>query len=433
VAAASGAAATGTDGELPVNAGVGAPGRRPRRREQPMDYSVEQPKLLQLVFGIIAFCAVVGGLLLLVDLTDGRWRRREPATLGPRSRARGATDPAAAADPAAGVGQRAADSAVAPDPMAAVTRPRVGVRAAPAEVRRRPSATGRDRWQALVFLAPAGLLLTVGLLIPAVRTTLLSFLNHDSSTWVGLENYRWMFTQRETLTVLRNSLIWVILGPALATGVGLVYAVLVDRARLEAFAKSLIFMPVAISFVGAGIIWKFVYAYRQASSDQIGLLNQMVVWFGGTPQQWLLNSSTLHLPLNTLLLIVVMVWIQAGFAMVVLSAAIKAIPAEIVEAARIDGVNAWQMFWRITLPSIRPAVVVVVVTISIATLKVFDIVRTMTAGQFETSVIANEMYNQAFRYGDNGRGSALAVFLFILVLPIVAYQIRALRQRREAR
>ena len=128
-----------------------------------------------------------------------------------------------------------------------------------------------------------------------------------------------------------------------------------------------------------------------------------------------------------------MVWIQAGFAMVVLSAAIKAIPAEIVEAARLDGVNAWQMFWRVTMPSIRPALVVVVVTISIATLKVFDIVRTMTAGQFETSVIANEMYNQAFRFGQTGRGSALAVFLFILVTPIVIYQIRTMRLRRETR
>jgi alpha-glucoside transport system permease protein len=352
-----------------------------------MDFSAEQPKILQLIIGVVAFFAVVGALLLIVDLTDGRWRRRALAPPGPRVRARG----------------------------------------------RRSATGGRDRWQALVFLAPAGLLLGVGLLIPAVRTTLLSFLNQDSSAWVGLENYRWMFTQRETLTVLRNSLIWVILVPTLATAVGLLYAILVDRARLEALAKSLIFMPVAISFVGAGIIWKFVYAYRQSSSDQIGLLNQIVVWLGGTPQQWLLNSSMLHVPLNTLLLIVVMVWVQAGFAMVVLSAAIKAIPAEIVEAARIDGVNPWQMFWRITLPSIRPAVVVVVVTISIATLKVFDIVRTMTGGQFDTSVIANEMYNQAFRYGETGKGSALAVFLFVLVLPIVAYQIRALRERREAR
>lgn len=287
---------------------------------------------------------------------------------------------------------------------------------------------GRERWQIAGFLLPAVLLLIIGLVIPAVRTVLLSFMNGDSSEWVGLDNYTWMFTQRETLTVLRNTVLWVILVPLLASAIGLLYAVLVDRARLESFAKALIFMPMAISFVGAGIIWKFVYAFRPAEADQIGLLNQVVVWFGGTPQQWLLNA-----PLNTVLLIIVMVWIQAGFAMVVLSAAIKAIPAEIVEAARLDGVNPWQMFWRVTLPSIRPALVVVLVTISIATLKVFDIVRTMTAGQFDTSVIANEMYSQAFRFGQTGRGSALAVFLFLLVTPIVVYQIRTMRLRREIR
>jgi alpha-glucoside transport system permease protein len=149
--------------------------------------------------------------------------------------------------------------------------------------------------------------------------------------------------------------------------------------------------------------------------------------FGGTPQQWLLNA-----PLNTLLLIVVLIWIQAGFAMVILSAAIKAIPADIVEAARLDGVNPWQMFWRVTLPSIRPALIVVIVTISIGTLKVFDIVRTMTNGNFDTNVIANEFYNQAFRYGQRGQGSALAVFLFVLVIPVVIYQIRNLRKRQEA-
>lgn len=287
---------------------------------------------------------------------------------------------------------------------------------------------GQERWQIAGFLAPAVLLLAVGLLVPAVRTTLLSFMNSDSTQWVGLDNYSWMFTQPEILTVLRNTLLWVVLVPLLATGAGLVYAVMVDRARFESLAKSLIFMPMAISFVGAGIIWKFIYAYRPTDAAQIGLLNQVVVWLGGTPQQWLLNP-----PLNTLFLIVVMVWIQAGFAMVVLSAAIKAIPADIVEAARLDGVTGWQMFWRVTLPLIRPAVVVVVVTISIATLKVFDIVRTMTGGQFDTSVIANEMYAQAFRYGETGRGSALAVFLFVLVTPIVFYQVRALRRQREAR
>jgi alpha-glucoside transport system permease protein len=283
-------------------------------------------------------------------------------------------------------------------------------------------------WTALAFLAPAGVLLAVGLLVPMGRTTLLSLRDQFGREWVGLENYSWMFTQDEILVVLRNTVLWVILAPVLVTAIGLVYAVLVDRARYESVAKSLIFMPMAISFVGASIIWKFVYEVRPEGAGQIGLLNQVVVWLGFAPQNWLVNRN---FALNTLLLIVILVWIYVGFAMVVLSASIKAIPAEIVEAARIDGTNAWQMFWQVTLPSIRPAVIVVVVTVSIATLKLFDIVRTMTGGNFGTSVVANEMFTQAFSQGQNGRGSALAVILFLFVLPIAFYQIRVLRQRRE--
>jgi alpha-glucoside transport system permease protein len=187
-------------------------------------------------------------------------------------------------------------------------------------------------------------------------------------------------------------------------------------------------MPMAISLVGSSIIWKFIYAYRSEEQDQIGLFNQIRVWLGLQPKQLLLDP-----PINTLYLIVIMIWIQAGFAMVILSAAIKAIPSEIVEAAKLDGVTAWQMFWRVTLPSIRPSVVVVIMTITIATLKVFDVVRTGTGGQFDTNVLAFEMYNQAFRYFDDGKGSALAVFLFLLVVPIVIYQVRTLRQRTESR
>jgi alpha-glucoside transport system permease protein len=350
------------------------------------DFAAEGPKFAMLLYGLVAFVVVVGGLLLTLDgiptLLARRRERRELAL-------------EAAGEVPAGA------------------------------VRRR----NREPLLALGFLLPAGLLLLIGLIVPAIRTTILSFMNGDSSKWVGLTNYKWLFSQHETLITLRNTLIWVVLVPLLATSVGLIYAVLVDRARFEAVAKSLIFMPMAISFVGASIIWKFVYAYRPEGADQIGLLNQIWVWLGGEPTQWLLEKSA---ALNTLLLIVVMIWIQAGFAMVVLSAAIKAIPTDIVEAARLDGVNAWQMFWRVTLPSIRPALIVVVVTISIATLKVFDIVRTMTNGNYDTGVVASEMYNQAFRYGQTGQGSALAVFLFVLVVPIVIFQIRNLRKQRES-
>ncbi|MEU4568230.1 sugar ABC transporter permease [Micromonospora sp. NPDC023956] len=346
------------------------------------DFADESPKLVMLLYGLVAFVVVVGGLLLLLDAVPAWFARRREAQL------------VAAAEGGAPLSRRR-------------TKPREGL-------------------FALFFLLPTVLLLTIGLVVPAVRTTILSFMDGGSDNWVGLRNYGWIFTQDDILRVVINTMVWVFLVPLVATTIGLLYAVMVDKARLEALAKSLIFMPMAISFVGASIIWKFVYAYRGDGQEQIGLLNQIVVSLGGEPKQWLLES-----PLNTLLLIVIMVWIQAGFAMVVLSAAIKAIPAEIVEAARLDGVNPWQMFWQVTLPSIRPALIVVVVTISIATLKVFDIVRTSTNGNYDTSVVANEMYNQAFRYGQNGQGAALAVFLFVLVIPIVIYQIRNLRQQRE--
>ena len=287
---------------------------------------------------------------------------------------------------------------------------------------------GRQRWHVIGFLGPAMILLLIGLIIPAIRTAYLSFFDADSQHFVGLENYGWIFQHTETLHMLRNTLLWVVFVPTLSTAVGLLYAVLVDKARFEGVAKSLIFMPMAISLVGASIIWKFVYAYRSTEQDQIGLFNQLRVWVGLQPKQLLLDP-----PINTLYMVVIMIWIQAGFAMVILSAAIKAIPSEIVEAAKLDGVTAWQMFWRVTLPSIRPSVVVVVMTITIATLKVFDVVRTTTGGQFDTNVLAFEMYNQAFRYFDDGKGSALAVFLFLLVVPIVIYQVRTLRQRTETR
>ncbi|MBB5873010.1 alpha-glucoside transport system permease protein [Allocatelliglobosispora scoriae] len=324
------------------------------------DWTAEGPKLLELLYGVLAFLAVVGVLLLVLDKLPLR----------------------------------------------------------------------KDRWVAAAFLFPAGALLMIGLIIPAIRTTILSFQGASTfeAKWVGLDNYKWIFTQREALITLRNTLLWVVLVPLIATSIGLIYAVLVDKARLESFAKALIFMPMAISFVGAGIIWKFVYAYRPPGEQQIGLLNQIVVWFGGEPRQWLLDS-----PWNTLFLIVVLIWIQAGFAMVVLSASIKAIPTEIVEAARLDGVTPWQMFWQVTIPSIRPALIVVLVTITVGTLKVFDIVRAMTSGNFDTSVLAYGMYDYAFVRYDSGKGAAFAVLLFVLVTPIIIYQIRNLRQQRTIR
>jgi alpha-glucoside transport system permease protein len=288
-------------------------------------------------------------------------------------------------------------------------------------------ARGRrtDLVSGLAFVAPAVLLLVVGLLYPASRTALQSFLDASSASFVGLDNYIRIFTQPDLVIVLRNTLLWVVIAPILSTAIGLVYAVLVDRTRFESFAKALIFLPMAISLVGASIIWKFVYAYRpnQQNIQQIGLVNQVLVWLGFEPVNFILAE-----PWNNLLLIVVIIWIQAGFAMTLLSAAIKAIPSDIIEAARLDGVGGVRLFFYITLPSIRPAVVVVITAISIAVLKVFDIVRTMTGGQFGTSVVANEFYLQSFRLSDLGMGSALAMILFVLVVPIVIYNVRQMRK-----
>jgi len=288
-------------------------------------------------------------------------------------------------------------------------------------------ARGRraDLWQSIAFVAPAILLLLVGLIYPALRTAYQSFFDATSVGFVGFDNYLKIFTQPELLLVLRNTFVWVILTPIVATAIGLIYAVLVDGSRVEAAAKSLVFLPMAISFVGASIIWKFIYEYRpdQQGIQQIGLANQFLVWLGIEPVQFLLLT-----PWNTLFLIIVMIWIQAGFAMTILSAAIKAIPDDITEAANLDGVGGLRMFWYITLPSIRPALIVVVTTISIGVLKVFDIVRTMTGGQYQTSVVANEFYTQSFRLFDFGTGAALAMVLFVLVVPIVIYNVRQMRK-----
>lgn len=286
-----------------------------------------------------------------------------------------------------------------------------------------------ERVQTAAFLGPSVLLICIGLLYPAIVTVWQSL--HGASSfdppWVGLDNYKKLFTDKQQLTVLRNTLLWVILTPIVSTGIGLVYAVLVDRIRFERIAKALMFLPIAISMVAASIIWKFVYAYRSGEADQIGLLNQILVWLHVDPYNFLLND-----PWNTFFLIVILIWIQAGFAMTILSASIKAIPDDIVEAARLDGVGGWKMFRFITVPSIRPSLIVVLTTITIATLKVFDIVQTATGGNFNTSVLAYEFYRQNFIAGNQGIATAIAVVIFALVIPVVIYNIRQMR-KLEAR
>jgi len=281
--------------------------------------------------------------------------------------------------------------------------------------------------QTTAFVLPAVLMVCFGLLYPAVRTIWESFRDSNSTRYVGLHNYHHIFTDHDELIVLRNTALWVIVTPVAATVIGLVYAVLVDRARMEKFAKALIFLPMAISLVGASLIWKFIYDYRATENTQIGLANQFLKWLGFDTYRFLLTE-----PWNTFFLIIIMIWVQAGFAMTVLSASIKSIPDDVVEAARLDGVSGYRMFRFITVPMIRPSLIVVLTTISITTLKVFDIVRTATGGNFGTSVLAYDFYVQSFRSFDSGLGAALAVLLFILVTPIVVYNIRQMR-RLEAR
>jgi alpha-glucoside transport system permease protein len=219
----------------------------------------------------------------------------------------------------------------------------------------------------------------------------------------------------------------VLVVPVLSTAIGLAYAVFIDRSRGEKFFKILVFMPMAISFVGASVIWRFVYDYRPGDRDQIGLLNGILTGLGGDPVNWLQQ-----VPLNTFLLTVVLIWVQTGFAMVILSASIKAIPDDIVEAARLDGVSGFKMFRYITIPSIRPSLIVVLTTISITTLKAFDIVRTMTGGNFDTSVLAYQFYREYFISANQGLATAIATVIFLLVMPIVIYNVRQMR-KLEAR
>lgn len=284
-------------------------------------------------------------------------------------------------------------------------------------------ASWSDKLQGIIYLAPVAILLLAGLVWPALLTIRQSFGGPTGDEGVSLVNFVKIFTSPELLRPLLNTAVWVICVPILATVVGLAYAVLVDRSRFEAFAKALIFLPMAISMVGASIIWKFVYEYRAPGTNQTGLFNAVITLFGGDPVDFMQDK-----PWNTFWLIIVMVWIQAGFAMTVLSAAIKAIPDDVVEAAKLDGATGWRLFRTITLPSIRGSVIVVVTTVGIATLKVFDVVRTMTGGQFDTSVLALEFYNYSFRFFEYGTGAALAVLLFILVMPIVIYNVIQMRK-----
>jgi alpha-glucoside transport system permease protein len=280
-----------------------------------------------------------------------------------------------------------------------------------------------------LFLGPALLALVLYLVYPVFESIRLSFMDKGGQNFVGLFNYRWMIGDAQFRESILNNFLWLLVVPAVATFMGLVIAVLTDRIWWGNIAKTLIFMPMAISFVGAAVIWKFVYDYRDAASAQIGILNALVVWFGGEPQAWI------TLPFwNNFFLMIILIWIQTGFAMVILSAALRGIPEETIEAAVIDGANGFQIFFKIMVPQIWGTIAVVWTTITILVLKVFDIVLAMTNGQWNSQVLANLMFDWMFRGGgDFGRGAAIAIVIMILVVPIMIWNIRNARKEMEGR
>ena len=278
-----------------------------------------------------------------------------------------------------------------------------------------------------LFLLPALIALTLYLAYPVLATLWLSFTDRDQGgAFVGFANYSQMLDEPKFWEGLWNNLLWLIVVPALSTAFGLLAAQLTDRIRWGNIAKSLIFMPMAISFVGAAVIWKLVYDTRPEGAEQIGILNAIWTFFGGDPQTWLIIPFW-----NSFLLMIVLVWIQTGFAMVILGAALRGIPEETVEAAIVDGANPFQVFFKIKVPQIMPTIVVVWTTITLTVLKVFDIVLAMTNGQWGTQVLANYMYDKLFRAFDWGVGSASAIVIMLLVSPILVWNVRNARKEMQ--
>jgi alpha-glucoside transport system permease protein len=286
----------------------------------------------------------------------------------------------------------------------------------------------RPRVRPWLWAGPALCLLTFYLIYPTINTAYLSLLNANSTAFVGLENYVYFFTSEATLIALRNNALWIIFFTLLTVTLGLLIAILFDRVSYESAAKALIFLPMALSFVAAGVIWKLMYDYQPPARPQTGTLNAIVVALGGDPVAWLVNRST-----NNPALIWVGVWMWTGFAMVILSAGLKGIPTEIIEAARVDGANEWQILRRVTIPMLSSTVAVVATTMVIWALKVFDIVYVMTNGNFDTEVIANRMYKEMFNIRHFGHASAIAMVLLAAIVPVMLVNIRRFREQEAIR
>lgn len=296
-------------------------------------------------------------------------------------------------------------------------------------VERLPDRT-EQRLKPYVFVGPALLVAGLFLVVPAVDTLRRSFQGRNSEEFVGLQNYEYLVTNSAVRSAIWNTVLWIVLVPILSVAVGLAVAVLADklRAKWESAAKSLIFLPMAISFVGAGTIWGFVYAWRAPGQPQIGILNAIWTALGGEPIAWLQQTA-----FNDFFLIFIMIWLQSGFAMVLLSAAIKGVPDETLEAARIDGATEMQVFWRVVVPQIRSTIVVVATTVLILVLKIFDIVYVMTGGNFGTEVVATLFIDQMITAGQFGQAAVIVVFLIVVTIPFMVINIRRFREQEAQR
>jgi alpha-glucoside transport system permease protein len=314
-----------------------------------------------------------------------------------------------------------------------------------------PQIMKQGRLAPWLYLAPALIIMTIFIVFPMLNTIYLSFLNREGTgpastecvpnraCWGIFENYRHGLTGEVNLSSpgaawssfwvssYGNTIKWILLMVSGTVGIGLLFAVLADRIRYEALAKSIIFMPMAISFVGAGVIWRFVYEYG-TGENQIGLLNAIITRLGGEPVAFISTPG-----LNTIMLIIVGIWIWTGFCMTILSAALKSVPDEIIEAARVDGANEWRVFYSVMLPIIMPTVIVVVTTMVINVLKLFDLFYVMTGGNFKTDVIANRMYTEMYKNFNVGRGTAVAVILVLAIIPFIYFNIKRFMEQEATR
>jgi len=288
----------------------------------------------------------------------------------------------------------------------------------------------RPRLRPWLWLAPALAFLTVFLVYPTIGTVIRSFQNKAGTAFIGLDNFSWFFGSDAALISLRNSLIWVVVLTGITVGLGLLIALVVDRVRYESVAKSVIFVPLAISMTAASVIWTFMYWYTPPPDAQIGTLNAILGVFGIEPQAWLQLSDA---AVNTIMLVIVMAWMWTGFAMVILSAALKGINPELLEAARVDGATERQVFRRITLPLLAPTVAVVSTTMIITALKAFDVVYVMTSGHFDTQVVAFQMIQEKYTNLNDGRASAIAVILLLAIIPVMALNIQRFRAQEAIR